>query len=137
MAFSLTFLLVLAFWPFFRATTMGGALAMLDAMAGCGGGYGSFTPSPTLRFADLPWAFTPAVFPVIAAAAVAIGVLWTLVLPNTTRIFRYREYRHAPDRSRSVLQWRPNAVWAFIMASAFAACIFGMRQRVVFLYFQF
>jgi hypothetical protein len=129
---------VLTSWVFFRATTLKGAFAMLDAMTGRGTGSGrSFTPAPVLRFADLPWSFTPDGFSSVAAGLVGLGLAAVLIAPNTVRIFRYREYRRAPDVARSTLQWRPTATWALITACAFAACILGMRQRLEFLYFQF
>jgi len=50
--------------------------------------------------------------------------------------FRYREYRRAPE-SRSFLIWRPTLGWALLCAVALAVSLFGMWQRVEFLYFQF
>jgi len=36
-----------------------------------------------------------------------------------------------------LLRWRPNAAWALPTALALAISLFGMRQRLEFLYFQF
>ena len=59
-AWCATFAVVLTSWVFFRATTLKGAFAMLERDDGPRTGSGrSFTPAPVLRFADLPWSFTP------------------------------------------------------------------------------
>jgi hypothetical protein len=68
------------------------------------------------------------------AVAVALGV--ALGLPNVPQLFGYREYRRAPERA-GLLRWRPNAAWALLSASALAISLFGMWQRLEFLYFQF
>jgi hypothetical protein len=52
------------------------------------------------------------------------------------RRHRYREYRRAPERGGFV-HWRPNAAWALFTELAFAISLFGMWQRLEFLYFQF
>jgi len=56
--------------------------------------------------------------------------------PNVPQTFRYREYRRAPE-SRSFLIWQPTLGWALLCAVALAVSLFGMWQRVEFLYFQF
>ena len=69
--------------------------------------------------------------PVVALAlAIALG------LPNVPQLFRYREYRRAPEPG-ALVRWRPSAAWALLTALALAIALFGMWQRLEFLYFQF
>ena len=72
----------------------------------------------------------------IGGVAVALALLIALMLPNVPRLFRYREYRRAPERA-AIVRWRPNGAWALVTALAFAVSLFGMWQRLEFLYFQF
>ena len=67
---------------------------------------------------------------------VALALALALCLPNVPQLFGYREYRHAPEKA-SLLRWRPNAAWALVTAGALALSLFGMWQRLEFLYFQF
>ena len=57
-------------------------------------------------------------------------------LPNVPQLFGYREYRRAPEPP-IWLRWRPNVAWALLSALALAISLFGMWQRLEFLYFQF
>jgi alginate O-acetyltransferase complex protein AlgI len=52
------------------------------------------------------------------------------------QLFRYREYRRAPEKATPV-HWRPDFKWALFTALAFAISLFGMWHRLEFLYFQF
>jgi hypothetical protein len=72
----------------------------------------------------------------IGGCTVALALAIALGLPNVPQLFRYREYRRAPERGGFV-RWRPNAAWAAFTALAFAISLFGMWQRLEFLYFQF
>jgi alginate O-acetyltransferase complex protein AlgI len=72
----------------------------------------------------------------IGGCAIALALAIALFLPNVPRLFGYREYRHAPEQ-RALLRWRPNAAWALVSALALAISLFGMWQRLEFLYFQF
>jgi alginate O-acetyltransferase complex protein AlgI len=72
----------------------------------------------------------------IGACVVALALAVALCLPNVTQLFGYREYRRAPEKVGS-LRWRPNAAWALVSALAVAISLFGMWQRLEFLYFQF
>ena len=66
----------------------------------------------------------------VLTLAIAVG------LPNVPQLFRYREYRRAPERG-ALVRWRPNGAWAAFAALALAISLFGMWQRLEFLYFQF
>ena len=59
-----------------------------------------------------------------------------LFLPNVPQIFAYREYRRPPEPG-ALVRWRPNAAWALFTALALSSSLFGMWQRLEFLYFQF
>jgi hypothetical protein len=72
----------------------------------------------------------------IGGGAVALALAMALGLPNVPQLFRYRECRRAPERAAWV-RWRPNAAWAMLSALALAISLFGMWQRLEFLYFQF
>ena len=83
---------------------------------------------PVLVGADRVW--------LIGAGAVAAGLLVALSLPSVPQIFRYREYRRAPEQG-ALVRWRPSAGWALFAALALSISLFGMWQRMEFLYFQF
>jgi hypothetical protein len=72
----------------------------------------------------------------IGSCIVLLTLAIALTVPNVPQLFRYREYRRAPERGAFV-QWRPNGAWAAFAAVAFAIALFGMWQRLEFLYFQF
>jgi hypothetical protein len=72
----------------------------------------------------------------IGGGAVALALGIALGLPNVPQLFGYREYRRAAGRP-AWLRWRPNAAWALLSALALAISLFGMWQRLEFLYFQF
>ena len=72
----------------------------------------------------------------IGAGAVALSLTIALILPNVTELYGYREYRRAPETSGGP-RWRPSFAWALLSAFAIAVSLFGMWQRLEFLYFQF
>jgi len=72
----------------------------------------------------------------IGGSAVALAFVFALFLPNVPQIFDYREYRRSPEKHRLV-RWHPNAAWALFTALALSSSLFGMWQRLEFLYFQF
>ncbi|HEX5231216.1 MAG TPA: hypothetical protein VFW56_03185, partial [Bradyrhizobium sp.] len=89
-----------------------------------------------LRVMDLPLFVGDERLLLIGSGAVMIALAIALVLPNVPQIFRYREYRRAPESS-SWPQWKPRFIWALASAFALAISLFGMWQRLEFLYFQF
>jgi D-alanyl-lipoteichoic acid acyltransferase DltB (MBOAT superfamily) len=131
-----TFVAVVIAWVFFRAATMHGAWQMLCGLFGRGGEGTSYASPGILRVMDLPMLVGADRLLVTGGMIVALALLVAVVMPNVPQIFRYREYRHAPE-SAALLRWRPDAVWALLVAVAFAIALFGMWQRLEFLYFQF
>ena len=135
-SWAVTFAGVVVAWVFFRAATVGGAWQALKALAGLPPDQNPFVPSGIIRVMDLPILAGAEMSLLIGAAATALALVCALALPNVPQIFRYREYRRAPETG-SPICWRPNAIWAMVVALAFAISLFGMWQRMEFLYFQF
>src|SRR6516164_5733890 len=131
-----TFLAVVIAWVFFRAKTLVGAGQMLASLAGLKTTGSAFTSEGILRVMDLPVLVGEGWLLIIGWGSVALTLAIALILPNVAQTFRYREYRRAPE-SRSFLIWRPTLGWALLCAVALAVSLFGMWQRVEFLYFQF
>jgi D-alanyl-lipoteichoic acid acyltransferase DltB (MBOAT superfamily) len=132
----ITFLAVVIAWVFFRARTMAGAWQMLGGLFGFEAGSSAYASSGILRLMDLPVLVGEQRLLLIGGGAVALALLIALCLPNVPQLFGYREYRRAPEKM-AWLRWRPNAAWALVSATAFAISLFGMWQRLEFLYFQF
>jgi len=135
-AWALTFIAVVIAWVFFRARTMAGAGAMLASLTGLKTTGGAFVSDGILRVMDLPVLVGEGSLLLIGWGAAAAALAVALLLPNVPETFRYREYRRAPER-RGFLVWRPTFGWALALALALAVSLFGMWQRVEFLYFQF
>jgi alginate O-acetyltransferase complex protein AlgI len=133
---AITFLSVVVAWVFFRARTVAGAWQMLRSLSGMEAGSSAYAPPGILRVMDLPVLVGEERLLLIGGCAVALALAIALGLPNVPRLFRYREYRRAPEPA-AFLRWRPNAAWALATALAFAISLFGMWQRLEFLYFQF
>jgi D-alanyl-lipoteichoic acid acyltransferase DltB (MBOAT superfamily) len=133
---AITFFAVVLGWVFFRARTADGAWQMLGGLFGFGAGSSAYVSSGILRLMDLPVLVGEERLLLIGGGAVALGLAIALTLPNVPQLFGYREYRHAPEKA-GVLRWRPNGVWALVTALALAISLFGMWQRLEFLYFQF
>jgi hypothetical protein len=85
---------------------------------------------------DLPVLVGEPVLVLTGAAMVALALAIVLLLPNVPQIYGYREYRRAPEKAGR-LRWQPNAAWALVSALALSISLFGMWQRLDFLYFQF
>lgn len=131
-----TFVAVVVAWVFFRAGTMHGAWQMLRGLFDAAGEGPLYVSAGILRVMDLPILVGPEKLLLIGGIIVGVALVIALALPNVPQIFRYREYRHAPEPS-ALLRWRPNGTWALLIAIAFAIALFGMWQRLEFLYFQF
>ena len=135
-SWAVTFFAVVVAWVFFRARTAAGAWQMLGSLFGFEAGSSAYASPGILRVMDLPILVGEQSLLWIGAGTVALALAIALALPNVPQLFRYREYRRAPER-RAALRWRPNAAWALLTALAFAISLFGMWQRLEFLYFQF
>jgi len=133
---AITFFAVVVAWVFFRAKTAAGAWQMLQGLFGVEAGSSAYASPGILRLMDLPMLVGEGRLLLIGGGAVALALAMALGLPNVPRLFRYREYRRAPERA-AWLRWRPNAAWALLSALALAISLFGMWQRLEFLYFQF
>ena len=133
---AITFFAVVVAWVFFRARTLAGAWQMLGGLIGFEAGSSAYASPGILRLMDLPVLVGETNLLLIGGGAVALALAIALGLPNVPQLFGYREYRRAPER-RSWLRWRPNGAWALVTALAVAISLFGMWQRLEFLYFQF
>jgi alginate O-acetyltransferase complex protein AlgI len=133
---AVTFFAVIIAWVFFRARTMAGAWQMLGGLFGFEAGSSAYTSSGVLRLMDLPVLVGEARLLLIGGGVVALALALALGLPNVPQLFGYREYRRAPEKA-GWLRWRPNPAWALVTAMALAISLFGMWQRLEFLYFQF
>ncbi|MGB9114122.1 hypothetical protein [Bradyrhizobium sp.] len=109
---------------------------MLGGLFGFEAGSSAYASPGILRLMDLPLLVGEERLLLIGGGTVALALAIALGLPNVPQIFRYREYRRAPERT-SWLRWRPNGPWALWSAFALAISLFGMWQRLEFLYFQF
>jgi alginate O-acetyltransferase complex protein AlgI len=136
LSWAITFFAVVIAWVFFRARTMAGAWQMLGSLFGLEAGSSAYAPPGILRLMDLPILVGESRLLLIGGGAVALALAVALFLPNVPQLFGYREYRHAPEPA-TWLRWRPNAAWALVTALAVAISLFGMWQRLEFLYFQF
>src|ERR1700722_3262561 len=135
-SWAITFVAVVLAWVFFRAKTLEGAWQMLSSLFGFEADSSAYASPGILRLMDLPLLVGEPRLLTIGGGAVAIALLIALGLPNVPQLFGYREYRRAPEQA-SWLRWRPNAAWALVSALALAISLFGMWQRLEFLYFQF
>jgi alginate O-acetyltransferase complex protein AlgI len=135
-SWAITFFAVVLAWVFFRARTVDGAWQMLGGLFGFEAGSSAYASPGILRLMDLPLPVGEPLLLLIGGGAVALALAIALGLPNVPQLFGYREYRHAPEPA-TWLRWRPNAAWALLSALALAISLFGMWQRLEFLYFQF
>ena len=111
---------------------------MADArgLFGFQAGSSAYASPGILRLMDLPILAGEERLLLIGGGGVALALAVALCLPNVPQLFGYREYRRAPEKA-GLLRWRPNAAWALATALALAISLFGMWQRLEFLYFQF
>jgi len=130
-----TFAAVVLAWVFFRAGTFMGAWRMLQALSGREADSAAYVSPGILRVMDLPVLLGAEPLFRVGLGAVGGALAIAVLLPNVSQIFGYREYRRAPERAW--LRWRPDSAWALVSAVALALSLFGMWQRLEFLYFQF
>ncbi|MGZ5872680.1 MAG: MBOAT family O-acyltransferase [Bradyrhizobium sp.] len=135
-SWAITFFAVVIAWVFFRARTAAGAWQMLAGLFGFEAGSSAYTSPGILRLMDLPILVGEERLLLTGGGVVALALAIALWLPNVPQLFGYREYRHPPEQA-SLLRWRPDLAWALLSALALAISLFGMWQRLEFLYFQF
>ena len=135
-SWAITFFVVVIAWVFFRARTAAGAWQMLGALFGFEAESSAYVSPGVLRLMDLPLLVGEKPLLLIGASMVALALAIVLVLPNVPQLYGYREYRRAPEKEGR-LRWRPNWAWALASALALSISLFGMWQRLEFLYFQF
>ena len=133
---AITFFAVVVAWVFFRARTAAGAWQMLGGLFGFEAGSSAYASSGIVRLMDLPILVGEQRLLLIGGCVVALALVIAVFMPNVPQLFRYREYRRAPEPP-ALLRWRPNGAWALVTALALAISLFGMWQRLEFLYFQF
>jgi hypothetical protein len=109
---------------------------MLSSLIGLVPGGSAYVSPGVLRLMDLPILVGEQRLLLIGACSVAFTLAIALWLPNVPQLFGYREYRRAPEPS-TWLRWRPSLPWAALSGAALAISLFGMWQRLEFLYFQF
>lgn len=119
LAMSLTFLVVVVGWVFFRAESFDAALAMLNGMAGFNG----LSPESGVSRTTFGW----------------IVVLWAIawLAPNTQQITAAFKPALEEVAYRGRLAWQPNRVWLASLAIAMLYAITEMGKVSEFLYFQF
>jgi D-alanyl-lipoteichoic acid acyltransferase DltB (MBOAT superfamily) len=135
-SWAITFFAVMVAWVFFRARTAAGALQMLGGLFGFEPGSSAYASPGILRVMDLPVLVGEGRLLLLGGGLVTLALAAALCLPNIPQLFGYREYRRAPEKVRS-MRWQPDGVWALVTALALAISLFGMWQRLEFLYFQF
>src|SRR6516225_5997732 len=135
-SWAITFFAVVIAWVFFRARTAAGAWQMLGALFGFEAESSAYVSPGVLRLMDLPLLVGERPLLLTGAGMVALALAVVLVLPNVPQLYGYREYRRAPEKEGRP-RWRPNWAWALASALALSISLFGMWQRLEFLYFQF
>jgi D-alanyl-lipoteichoic acid acyltransferase DltB (MBOAT superfamily) len=135
-SWGMTFVAVVLAWIFFRAATLGGAWRMLTGLFGLQDGSAAYVSPGVIRVMDLPFLIGAPALLLIGAAVVAFTIAVALLSPNVPQLYRYREYRRAPERAGGI-HWTVSAGWILLTACAFTISLFGMWQRMEFLYFQF
>ena len=121
LAWALTFVFVTVTWVFFRATSLDGALAMLQAMAGMNavpaaqaGAWLGGVQATLARALDVPPAWT------LAAPAVGLVLVWRRVNSN--------------DLAQ---RFHPTFANGALVALALPLCVLQLARVTPFLYFNF
>ena len=152
---AITFIAVAVGWVFFRAKDFDAAYMMCEGLLGLNGvsvPYGLAKILPDALTGGLRWG---GFFPYIAelrsggifadpigelfrgSAFVVLLLPFVFFAPNAVKLLA--EYRPGLGGlgESSWLRWRPNAVWAVIVAVLFLIGLVNLNQQSVFLYFQF
>jgi D-alanyl-lipoteichoic acid acyltransferase DltB (MBOAT superfamily) len=111
-----TFWFVVIAWVFFRATSMVGAVGIVQSMFGV-------APAPALGRAAL---FDPQGWLLIV-----LLLTIALLLPNTA------EFMGRKEGTLAALRWRPLPAWGAIAAAVFVVSVYFMDQYAPFIYFNF
>src|SRR5258707_246799 len=126
---AITFFAVVIAWVFFRARTAYGAWQMLGGLFGFEAGSSAYASPGIVRLMDLPVLVGEERLLWIGGCVVALALVIALCLPNVPRLFRYREYRRAPEQA-ALLRWRANVGWALVNAFAIVISLFGRWPRL-------
>jgi D-alanyl-lipoteichoic acid acyltransferase DltB (MBOAT superfamily) len=119
-AWALTFLFVMTTWVFFRATSLDGALAMLQAMAGL-----NAAPGATLGWlADVEARL---------ATALVLPPAWTLVPPALGLLVVWRR----ANSNALAMRFQPGIANGAFVAIALPVCVLQLARVTPFLYFNF
>lgn len=135
-SWGLTFIAVVLAWVFFPAKTLVGASQMLASLLGLQTAGAAYVSPGIVRVMDLPLLVGEERLLLIGWSAIALALTIALFLPNVPQMFRYREYRRASEAAVFV-SWRPTFGWALLCGLTFVVSLFGMWQRIEFVYFQF
>jgi len=121
---ALTFFMVVLAWVFFRASSLGAAAHMLEAMFGAGN-------APTLATKDENWRRGALLILLFA------GVVWCM--PNVCEIFRREQPVLESGRIENPgrIAWRPSTQWWLASGLLLASGILTFHRNSPFLYFQF
>ncbi|MDR3394180.1 MAG: MBOAT family protein [Parasulfuritortus sp.] len=143
---SLTFLVVVVGWVFFRAPTLHSAISILRAMIGLNGA--SLPDAIALHagtfahlLSNIGIVFAPGGGQQFMMTFLWIGALLPVVFlaPNTQQMMSQFKpaLDYQPDSSSTRLVWSDNRGWAVVMAVVLAGGLLSLARPSEFLYFQF
>jgi len=138
-----TFVCVVIGWVFFKAPDGASAFKMLQAMFSFDQLKFSLGDCQLLSefgvdLTKLGILDTNIKLPIIATFAWLFMILLvSMVGPNTQEIVNYHEDRETLEPSSSRFNWRPNTMWAIVIAMLFVISLLCLDRKSTFLYFQF
>jgi alginate O-acetyltransferase complex protein AlgI len=145
---TMTLLLVVIGWVFFRAGTFGGALDLLTAMFcvnGCSfpssvagaAGWVQHTMSALNIAANHDSVLSLGDWS-IGVPLILVLLVISLKLPNSQELMSYSGTTHTDlGQATRSLRWQPSLAWALTLGLAGAICILHLSRVTEFLYFQF
>ena len=136
LSWAITFFAVVIAWVFFRARTAAGAWQMLGGLFGFEAGSSAYVSPGILRLMDLPLLVGEERLLLIGGGAVALALAMALGLPNVPATLRLSRIPPRAGTNRPAAMAAERG-WALLSALALAISLFGMWQRLEFLYFQF